>query len=484
MSEKSHIRCSVLAGTWYPADPAQLRSTVELNLERAQTLPDIGAVIGLVSPHAGYMYSGGIMGHAYKQVMGGTFDTVVIIAPNHTDPRLNFNSVMTEGAYETPLGLVTVDSDTAAAIADFNPDDTIRASALGHLDGYGSREEHSLEIQLPFLQVALGEFNLVPILMGDQSLKSCEALGNAIGAAVSGKRPLIVASSDMSHFYDSDTASQLDSRIADNISSFQPEHLVTDIGIEQARICGAGPIAAMMIACRHLGATSAKVLARTNSGDITGDRSNVVGYLAAAVTLPSPEGESAEASEAEKAEVGVNLGLTDNEKEILRSVVRETLETVVNGGGVPAFSEFEGNLGRNMGAFVTLNSKGKLRGCIGMIVGEKPLIATVAEMTRAAALQDPRFPPVKPEELESIEFDISVLTPIREITNLDEIVVGRDGLIITKGWNRGLLLPQVATDYGWNRETFLEQTCVKAGLPREAWKDKDTTIEFFSAEVI
>lgn len=483
MPDRSRIRRSALAGTWYPADPGQLRNAVELHLEQAELFHDIGTVIGLVSPHAGYMYSGSVMGYAYRQVLGLSFDTVVIIAPNHTDPRLSFSSVMCSGAYETPLGTVEIDEDTAAALAEYDSDSSIRASDLGHLDGYGGREEHSLEIQLPFLQAALGEFKLVPVLMGDQRQDFCEELGRAIAAAVSGKHALIVASSDMSHFHDSDTAHAFDSRVGEYIASYRPEELLSDGQVDQARVCGAGPIASMMIACRHLGATRATVLKQTNSGDVTGDRSNVVGYLAAAITIPVNE-EQGEEAEAETVKVGSDLGLTDGEKEVLRSVVRETLATVVNGGRVPVFDDFSGNLGKKMGAFVTLHANGRLRGCIGMIVGEKPLITTVAEMTRAAALQDPRFPPVKPDELPSIDFEISVLTPIREITGLDEIVIGRDGLIITKGWNRGLLLPQVATDYGWDRETFLDQTCVKAGLPRGAWKDDDTTIEFFSAEVI
>ena len=185
----------------------------------------------------------------------------------------------------------------------------------------------------------------------------------------------------------------------------------------------------------------------------------------------------------DKKNVGVDLGLTAEEKDVLRNVVRTTLESVVNGGQIPDFDNLSGKLGEQWGAFVTLNKHGRLRGCIGHIIGDKPLIHTVAKMARAAALEDPRFPNVDPGELESIEFEISVLTPIRKIDNIEEIVVGRDGIIISKGWNRGLLLPQVATEYGWDRITFLEHTCNKAGLSKDAWKDDDTTIEMFSAEV-
>ncbi len=185
----------------------------------------------------------------------------------------------------------------------------------------------------------------------------------------------------------------------------------------------------------------------------------------------------------DKKNAGVDLGLTDDEKTVLRNVVRSTLEHVVNGGPVPTFNNLNGKLGERWGAFVTLTKRGCLRGCIGHIIGDKPLIHTVADMARAAALEDPRFPNVKPGELDDIEFEISVLTPIRKIDDIEEIVVGRDGIIISNGWNRGLLLPQVATEYGWDRITFLEHTCNKAALPKDAWKDDDTTIEMFSAEV-
>ncbi|MFC1490454.1 AmmeMemoRadiSam system protein A [Candidatus Latescibacterota bacterium] len=182
--------------------------------------------------------------------------------------------------------------------------------------------------------------------------------------------------------------------------------------------------------------------------------------------------------------VGVDLGLSDEEKDVLRNVVVTTLESVVSGGPLPKLENFSGKLGEKWGAFVTLNKNGQLRGCIGHIVGEKPLISTVAEMAKAAALEDPRFPNVSAEELADIDFEISVLTPIRQIKDIEEIEVGRDGIIITQKWNRGLLLPQVATDYGWDRITFLEHTCNKAGLPKDAWKDDDTIIEMFSAEII
>ncbi|MFC1692916.1 AmmeMemoRadiSam system protein B [Candidatus Latescibacterota bacterium] len=474
------IRPSAFAGSWYSADPDELRQTIDLYLKHAKISHDLGSITGIIAPHAGYQFSGPVAAYAYKQILGKTFDTIVVVAPNHADPRLNFTSVLTRGAYTTPLGVVPVDNETAKAIVDFDKTDNVEESDIGHLTSYGGREEHSLELQLPFLQQVAGDFKLVPIVMGDrdEGKKSCPALANAIVSAVQGKNTLIVASSDLSHFHDVKTLKKMDNIVREHIEAYDPEGLLKDISTGKCEACGGLPIAAVMMACKQLGAAQARVLYMANSGDVSGDYRSPVGYLAAVI---SRTGENDIKEKEEK--VGVELGLTEDEKEVLGGVVEQTLESVVNGGKIPVFDNYNGKLGEEWGAFVTLKKNGQLRGCIGHIVGAQPLIITVAEMAKAAALEDPRFPPVRPSELKDIDFEISVLTPIREVKDINEIIVGRDGIIITKGGYRGLLLPQVATDYGWERITFLEQTCVKARLPQDAWKDNDTKIEMFSAEV-
>lgn len=480
---REEIRPSALAGTWYPAGAEALRRTVQDYLDHAAVTGGLGTVRGLVTPHAGYMYSGPVAAYAYKQIAGRKYDTVVVVAPNHADPRLDFSSVMTSGAYETPLGVVPVDCGTAQAVVDHASGDTVRASDLGHRGSYGGREEHSLEIQLPFLQATLGEFTLVPVVMGAQDETAVRDLAAAIAVAVRGRNALLVASSDLSHFFDAGTAEKRDAVVAKYISAFDPIGLIGDGTVAQSRVCGTGPIAAVMLACRELGAETARVLRMENSYDTSGrNPGQVVGYLAAAI-VEGGDGSSGTADEEKTHTVGVNLGISEEDKETLRRVVRETLASVVNGGPVPEYDVPDGILGEERGAFVTLNKDGRLRGCIGNIVGTRPLIETVAQMARSAALEDPRFPAVKPAEMEDITFEISVLTPIRELENVEDIVIGRDGLIISRGWSRGLLLPQVAAEYGWDRETFLAQTCRKAGLPVDAWREDDTTIEVFSAEV-
>ena len=175
--------------------------------------------------------------------------------------------------------------------------------------------------------------------------------------------------------------------------------------------------------------------------------------------------------------------LTKEEQKILLKLARDTVTLWVTEHRKPPLPEAKGILGENCGAFVTLHKKGQLRGCIGNIIGRMPLVETIQEMAIASATQDPRFHSVSKEELGEIDIEISVLTPLREIKDVNEIQVGTHGIVMSRGMFQGLLLPQVATEYGWDRETFLNHTCLKAGLPEGAWKDKNTKIEIFSAQV-
>ncbi len=177
------------------------------------------------------------------------------------------------------------------------------------------------------------------------------------------------------------------------------------------------------------------------------------------------------------------MELTEKEKQILLKLARDTVASHLNGREAPSPPSEPGILGEKRGAFVCVKKQGDLRGCIGYIQAIKPLAMTIAEMAEAAAFQDPRFAPLRPNEFDDLSFEISVLSPLRQITDTNEIEVGKHGLYIVKGHYSGLLLPQVATEYGWDRETFLEETCCKAGLPPDAWSDRNTKIYIFSADV-
>jgi AmmeMemoRadiSam system protein A len=185
----------------------------------------------------------------------------------------------------------------------------------------------------------------------------------------------------------------------------------------------------------------------------------------------------------EEKKAGIDLGLNSEEKRLLHEIARTVIDRKVRGEELPEFLVESAVLRENRGAFVTLRKKGELRGCIGYIEGKGPLCRTIEKMAAAAAFEDPRFPPVTERELPDLELEISVLTPLHRIQDVTEIEVGRHGIYMRKGWASGLLLPQVATEYGWDRETFLKYTCQKAGLPGNAWKDKNTEIYIFSADI-
>jgi AmmeMemoRadiSam system protein A len=179
---------------------------------------------------------------------------------------------------------------------------------------------------------------------------------------------------------------------------------------------------------------------------------------------------------------GIDMGLTDDEKQALLQIARASIQAELAGKKPPA-AKGQGALEEKRGAFVSLKKRGRLRGCIGFIEARKPLAKTVEEMAIAAAFQDPRFEPLKKEELKDLRLEISVLTPLRKTTDVGQIEVGTHGLYVRKGGCAGLLLPQVATEYGWDRDTFLKETCCKAGLAPDAWCDPETEIYLFSADV-
>jgi hypothetical protein len=271
MDKIETVRHSVIAGTWYPGTEGQLRQKVRGYLDNVEKEKLGGELIGLISPHAGYIYSGQVAAYAYRQLDGASYDAVAIISPVHRMFVGRF-AATSAAAYETPLGLVEVDTELVEA--------TDKEVGLTRVP---QDNEHSLEIQLPFLQVVLGEFKLLPIMIGDQELSSCQKLGTALAKILKGKNVLLVASTDLSHFHNYDTAVRLDEIILERVGSYDPEGLAQDLRRGKCEACGGGPVIAVMLAAQELGANKAKVLKYMNSGDVTGDRSQVVGYMAAAL---------------------------------------------------------------------------------------------------------------------------------------------------------------------------------------------------------
>ncbi len=264
------------AGSFYPSDPMKLSHAISAMLDEMPANGDIGHTIGLVSPHAGYVYSGSCAAAGYRTIRGKKYDVVVVISPSH-QTFFDSASVFNGGTYETPLGAIFVDVELAKAIGNVHP--KVVLSAAGHLGGRAP--EHSLEVQLPFLQVALGDFSLVPIVMGSQEQDVVTALAEVLVAKLAGKNALIVASSDLSHYYQAVVAQKMDASVIDAIEKYDWRLLHDRVSSGAAQACGAGPIMSCMYAAKRLGANSARILKYTHSGMVTGDNAEVVGYLSA-----------------------------------------------------------------------------------------------------------------------------------------------------------------------------------------------------------
>jgi len=270
------LRRSIIAGSWYPGEAAKLKAEVEKYLTAAQTYPTDSELLGIVSPHAGLMYSGPVAAFAYKNLKGLGIKTVVLIGPSH---RASFegSAIYASGEWETPLGKVEIDTELCQKI--IGQDQThIKDLPAAHA------QEHSLEIQLPFLQTVLDPgFKIVPIMVSNHCLASCERLAHSIVHALNGncEGTLLLASSDLSHFHSQAEAKKLDQKVVKAIENYDPEKLAGELAFEKCEACGGGPIVVVMVACKLLGADQGVVYDYRTSGDVTGEKEQVVGYLAA-----------------------------------------------------------------------------------------------------------------------------------------------------------------------------------------------------------
>ena len=272
MNETRIIRKAAVSGLFYPDDPQELKSEISRYIDNVVTDRTDKDIKAIVAPHAGYYYSGQVAAYAYRQLVDKQIDTVVVLSPSHR-VVLHYCSVFDGDAYETPLGEITIDREVSAELSGFG-NGTIRLSRDGHIKS----EEHALEVHLPFLQAVLGDFNLVAVIMGVQDRHMVSVLGKALQKSLQGKNALIVASSDLSHFHDHLGAKNLDMQIVDAIDKFDPDSLLNIVESSHAEACGAGPIAASMVAARAMGAVCGENLYYSNSGEVSGDYHRVVGY--------------------------------------------------------------------------------------------------------------------------------------------------------------------------------------------------------------
>ena len=468
---QKNVRQAAVAGGFYPADASALSAMMDDMLAHASPPPISDPILAVVAPHAGYPFSGPVAAYTYAALKGRKFSRVVVIAPSHYE-AFDFTSVYEGDAYATPLGTVPVDKAFAKQLAKMSP--TIRLSSRGHVPT-PKGAEHALEVELPWLQRVLGDFELVPVVMGDQSYESSRALGVALAKLIQGKDKdtLIVASSDLSHYHPYDEAVKIDHKTLNALQAWDYFSMSRNFEARVWEACGGAPIVAAMIAAERMGANQALVLKYANSGDTTGDHSRVVGY-SADVFLKTQSGKTVEPQ----------FSLNGHEKNELLALARKSVEYAVREKKPyePTASASEA-LNQERGAFVTLRKSGELRGCIGYTSAEKPLSMTVRDTATLAALRDSRFQPVSASELPQLDYEISVLSPLRRVLDTRQIKVGQHGLLMKNGAYEGLLLPQVPVEEKWDRQRFLEETCAKAGMRPGCWKDENTDIFMFTAVV-
>jgi len=454
------LRPPAWAGQFYEGDKARLGASIDAFLAAASPPAVSGEIKALIVPHAGYVYSGRTAAFGYKLVQGKDYETVVILGPSH---RVGFNgaSIWPDGGFETPLGTAAVDAGAAKALAKAGGFDFVP-------EAHG--EEHSVEVQVPFVQKTLPRAKIVPVVLGFPAEATVRRLAAALAELARSRKLLVVASTDMSHFLGREEAKALDQTTAEMIREMKTAALLRDIQRpESNRMCGGAGVLAALLYAQKLGRSKVEILRTSDSTEGGGPADRVVGYMAAAVTA------SATAREP-------SFALSAEEKKTLLRLAKKAVETYVREKAVVEDEAVSPNLRDPRGAFVTLRKGGELRGCIGYTEPILPLSQAVIRCAIFAATQDPRFPPVTAAELGSLAYEISVLTPPRKIDDPRLVEVGRHGLVIARGDFRGLLLPQVAVENGWRREEFLAQTCLKAGLPADAWR-KGAEIYVFEALV-
>jgi hypothetical protein len=472
-----------LAGTWYPADPQELGEYVDKLLDAVKPEQPEMSIRALIVPHAGYPFSGSTAAKVFARVQGREYKRVILLAPSHHSGFRGLSIADVE-AYQTPLGDVSLDTPAVAEL---------RKSGLVVSDPTAHIREHSIEIELPFLQRTLKPgWQLVPILVGQMEREDYRKAADLL-RPLADADTLILVSSDFTHFgprfgyipfpvnaetpqkiqsLDDGAIEQIIKRDATGFLDYQERTGIT--------ICGYRPLALLLT----LLPPDARIrqIAYATSGELTGDWGNSVSYVGMLVTSPTPiSGDRLDEKEAgaeiDKADLlalhrlavlGVQmavLGPSDARSADIRKIVE----------GLPE------RLEEPSGAFVTLKEDGQLRGCIGYILPRKPLYEAVLENGFNAARKDPRFMPVRTDELGNLEVEVSVLSKPRPIDSYDQFRVGEQGVILSKDGHQAVFLPEVASEQGWTREDTLSHLAQKAGLPPDAWRD-GASFEVFTSD--
>jgi len=469
--QRGFDRDPVVAGSFYPAGETELKRQLERHFRDAAAMKSFTVkqrerVRALISPHAGYVFSGTVAASAIGCIPSeAIYDNIFLIGSSH---RLSFPgaSVYSAGNYRTPLGTVIVNTDIAENLTENSEIFTYLKSA--HLN------EHSLEVQLPFLQYHLGRnIRIVPIIIGTQNSKICKDIAAVLKPWFNGNN-LFVISSDFSHYPSFEDAEKVDGLTLEGLMSGDPETFLGTLRENSAlkinglatSMCGwTSGLVLLHLAKSEPGLEFKHILYQNSGHSKLGDRSGVVGYHSLALI----EKEDASANGQD-----FSIGLEDQNR--LLDIARQSIRSFLLKEKQPEIDEskLSPSLLKHLGAFVTLNMDGQLRGCIGRFMPSEPLYETVHAMALEAAFNDARFKPLGRDELEKVTIEISVLSPLRRIDSTDKIVLGKHGVYINKDSRSGTFLPQVANNRDWTVSDFLGHLSRdKAGLGWTGWKDAE-----------
>ena len=475
ISKMKKIREPVVAGSWYPGDKVTLKAAVKKYLDNVKKAELNGTIKAVIVPHAGYRFSGQVAAAAFKQ-LNNNYETVILMGPSHAYP-LNDASILNVTHYKTPLGEIPLSKKVKGILKE----DLIKT--VPEADA----QEHSLEIELPFLQETLTNFELIPILVGNiDPNKFKQVLLKQID-----DKTLIVVSVDLSHYHPYSEAKQLDSYSINRILNLDSK------GIFDAEIDAPWAVSTLLEIAKEKN-WKPVLLYYANSGDITGDKSAVVGYSAIAFVEQHEKDKNNEKIKIFSSIKSMKYFLYNEKKELLTKeeqktllkLARETIETYLKTGKKPSVSKTKltPNLKKVQGCFVTLNKNPGLRGCIGHILPQEELYKCVMDNAVSAAVSDPRFNPVKYDELKDIKIEISVLTVPQKLKfSSGEDLKNKlrpmiDGVILKKEWHQSTYLPQVWEQLP-NKEEFLTSLCVKGGMNPNHWQDKSTEVNIYQAFV-
>jgi len=466
-----NVREPAVAGTFYPGDARKLGAMVDKHLAAAPAAPNLpGPPCAMICPHAGYAYSGPTAATNYKLLRPGQYARVVVLAPSHY-ALLQGASVGAFTAFRTPLGDVPVDTEATTAL---------RGCKLVGDQTEPQTREHSLEVQLPFLQKTLGRFSLVPLVVGDVTPRERDALAAAL-LPLWDERTLIVASSDFCHYgpsfdyepfgkTDREHIARLDREGIDRILALDANGFESYLARTHNTICGQAPIGVLLrLAKLRNPLLQPTLVAYALSGDIEHDYEHSVSYAAIAFC--------------ESGATKTGLFSADEKRALLKIARRAIEQAVVERARKPDVDtrRLAPRLMRPGAAFVTLTRGGELRGCIGTIEPDEPLALCVANNAVSAATCDPRFFPVGAEELSDLHIEINVLAPPFRVRGIEDFVLGKHGIILEKQGRRALFLPEVMVEQRWTPEETLAHLCLKAGLPRDAWRSGGT-LHFFETQ--